>query len=501
MGKSYTEIKDSTLKWCKKLEKEGIYTEKDYKECENSFRDLSLGEIPQDMKEGKNRIENSFSLYGRTSDFLENKLSGNKSQIIIETSNGLRIAANKDNTVFLANPDTISKEEESYWRLMPKNENQYLIVSNYGKYLSVDENKRISADRTEITPQVFWIIDRNNGHLMIESFHHVGYKLAFVNKDIVLLGGLSDSQKWKLKPVYGVDGSIIKLFDDAELLTIKKKLSRNIKKSLQAKYKALIEYLFIIQLIKEIRETLNILLKNADQKVKRINDHYNTLKNNYIKIKDSCLKYKTIKTNNCETVNVPIYFFFRTSYRKEKRCKTKKICDKPGSLKTYHKNMLRRYFNDINNFEEKVAFTSSEIIDYKNSIKKRIMKQLAELEEHKNRIELYFEEQHNKFLKNDKLMKDMLDKLMKDILDSESTVNNNNLKLKSLADEHRDILKKNSEIDIYYNEVKRKSDLTTVNKNIISGQDKKLYYEYYGCMVILILTVLICGYLIRSFMV
>ena len=162
--------------------------------------------------------------------------------------------------------------------------------------------------------------------------------------------------------------------------------------------------------------------------------------------------------------------------------------------------MLRRYFEDINNFEDKVAFTSSEIIDYKNSIKKRTMEQLAELEEHKNRIELYFEEQHNKFLKNDKLIKEMLDKLMKDILDSESTVNNNNLKLKSLADEHRDILKKNSEIDIYYDEVKRKSDLTAVNKNIISGQNKKLYYEYYGCMIILILTVLICGYLIRSFM-
>ena len=222
MGKSYTEIKDSTLKWCKKLEKEGIYTEKDYKECENSFRDLSLGEIPQDMKEGKNRLENSFALYGRTSNFLEDKLSGNKSQIIIETSHGLRIAANKDNTVFLANPDTISKEEESYWRLMPKNENQYLIVSNYGKYLSVDENKRVSADRTEITPQVFWNVDRNNGHLMIESFHHSGYKLAFVNKDIILLGGLSDSQKWKLKPVYSADSSLIKLFDDAELLTIKK---------------------------------------------------------------------------------------------------------------------------------------------------------------------------------------------------------------------------------------------------------------------------------------
>ena len=61
MGKSYTEIKDSTLEWCKKLQKKGIYTEKDYQDCENSFRDLSLGEIPQDMKEGKDRIENSFS--------------------------------------------------------------------------------------------------------------------------------------------------------------------------------------------------------------------------------------------------------------------------------------------------------------------------------------------------------------------------------------------------------------------------------------------------------
>ena len=501
MGKSYTEIKDSTLKWCKKLKKEGIYSEKDYEDCENSFRDLSLGEIPQDMKEGKSRIENSFSLYGRTSEHLEDKLSGNKSQVIIETNNGLKIAANKDNTVFLANPDTISNEEESYWRLIPKKENQYLIVSNYGKYLSVDENKRVSADRTEITPQVLWNIDRNNGHLSIESFHHQGYKLSFVNKDIVLLGGISDTQKWKLKPVYSADGSLIKLFDDAELLTMKKKLSRNIKKSLQEKYKSLIEYLFIVQLIKEIRETLNVLLKNADQKVKRINEHYNKVKNNFIKIKNNCQNYKTITTDECEIVNVPIFFFFRTTYKKEKRCKKIKTCDKAGSLKTYHKNILKRYFEDIDNFEEKVAFTSSEIIDYKNAIKKKIMDQLAELEEHKNKLELYFEEQQETFLKNDKLMKDMLDKLMRDILDSESSINNNNLKLKSLADEHRDILKKNSEIDIYYNEVKRKSDLTDVNKNIVSGHNSTLYYEYYGCLTIMILTIIICGFLIRSFMV
>ena len=153
MGKSYTEIKESTIRWCNKLKKEGIYTEKDYNDCENSLRDLSLGEIPEDMTNNKDRIENSYSLYGRTSDFLENKLSKSNSKITIETSNGLKISANKDNTVNLSNPDTMSKEEESYWRLILRKDNEYLIISNYGKYLSADENRRVSADRTEISPQ------------------------------------------------------------------------------------------------------------------------------------------------------------------------------------------------------------------------------------------------------------------------------------------------------------------------------------------------------------
>ena len=501
MGKSYTEIKDSTLEWCKKLQKKGIYTEKDYQDCENSFRDLSLGEIPQDMKEGKDRIENSFSLYGRTAEHLEDKLSGNKSQIAIETNNGLRITADKDDTVFLSNPDTIAKEEESYWRLVPKNENQYLIVSNYGKYLSTDENKRIKADRTEITPQVLWVIDRNNGHLSIESFHHTGYKLSANNKNIVLLGGLSDSQKWKLKPIYSADGSLIKLFDDAVLLTLKEKLSRKIKRSLQEKYKTVIEYLFLIQLIKEIRDTLNVLLKNANQKVNRINKNYNLIKNRFIKVKNKCKKFENITTNDCEIVKVPVRFGFTTTYRNEKRCKKIKKCKIFNNLSTYQKNLLKKYFDDINDFEEKVAFTSSEILDYRNNIKVRTVKQLEELEDHKNKLERYFQEMHEEFLKNDKLMKEMFDKLMKDILDSESTINNNNLKLKSLADEHRDILRKNTEIDIFYHEVKRKKDLTDVNKEIISGQNNTINYQYYGLLIILILSVLLIGFLIRSFMV
>ena len=501
MGKSYTEIKDITLKWCKKLKKEGIYNEKDYEECENSFRDLSLGELPQDMKEGKDRIENSFSLYGRTAEHLEDKLSKNKSQIAIETSNGLRITADKDDIVFLSNPDTIVKEEESYWRMIQKKENQYLIVSTYGKYLSVDENKRIAADRTEITPQVLWVVKRINGHLSIESFHHTGYKLSADNNKIVLLGGLSDAQKWKLKPIYSADGSLIKLFDDAVLLTLKEKLSRNIKKFLQEKYKTVIEYLFLNQLIKEIRDTLNILLKNANDKVNKINENYNLIKNRYIKIKNTCKKFKTITTNECRTVRVPIRYGFFTFYRNEKRCKKIKKCVQFQELNTIQKNLLKKYFNDINDFEEKVAFTSSEILDYRNNLKLSIEKQLEELEEHKNKLERYFIKMHQEFLKNDKLMKNMLDKLMKDILDSESTINSNNLKLKSLSDEHRDILKKNNEIDIFYDEIKRKHELTTVNKNIISGQNNNTNNQYYGFLIIIIITLFMIGFLVRSFIV
>lgn len=499
MGSSYTEIKENTIKWCKNLKKEGIYTEKDYQDCENNFRNLSLGEIPQDMQKGKDRIENSYSLYGRTSDFLEDKLSGNKSQIALETNNGLRMVCQKDGTVSLSNPNTISNLKESYWRLIPQKENQYLILSNYAKYLSVDENKRISANRTEISPQSIWVIERNNGHLTIESFHHTGYKLSFNNKDIVLLGGFSESQNWKLKPIYSADSSIIKLFDDSELITLKKKHMTLIKNSLQEKYKTLLEYLFVNQLILEIKDILIIFLRNANKRVERINKNYDILKKKIFQNENKCLKYKTVETEPCQTINVPIFFFFRTKFRKERRCKKVKKCDRFRGLTSFDRNKLEKYFEDIDNYEAKIAFTSSEILDYKKSVREEIDKQIEDLEKKKNILEAKFEKEHQIFLDNDKLIQKILDKLMKDILDSESKINNNNLKLKSLADEHRDIIKKNNEIDIHFKEIKRKTDLTEVNKDIVLKHSNFQYYEYYICLIILIISIIVIGYLIRSF--
>lgn len=510
MGRSYNEIKESTIEWCNKLKKEGIYSEKDFKDCENSFRDLSLGEIPEDMKEGKDRIENSYSLYNRTSDHLKDKLSENNSQVVIHTSNGLRVSANKDNTVYLANPDTIVKEEESYWRLIPKGDKQFLIISIYGNYLSVDENKRVSADRSDISPQTTWTIARSNGHISVESFHHLGYKLAFVNKDIILVGGISDTQKWKLKPIYSADESLIKLFDDTELLNIKNIMNRNIKKSLREKYKTIIEYLFLIELIKEIKDTLKILLNNANDRINKINNDYEALKKNYITIKNICIKYNTVTTNDCKMVrvrnNVPFFYFFffgsnsRLLYRMEKQCRKDRICVGKKTLTKNQKKKLKQYFDNINDFEKKVAFTSDEILEYRNSLRENVSDHLQKIENQKNQLELYYEKQHNIFLRNDKSIKNLLNRLMKDILDSDSTINTNNLKLKSLSDEHRDILIKNHQVDIFYNEMKRKSDLTNVNKNIINGKNNSLNTEYYVYLVILIITIIICGLIIRSFL-
>ena len=49
MNSSYQDIKDKTIKWCKSLYDNGVYTEQKYNNCVKNFVDLGIGELPNEM--------------------------------------------------------------------------------------------------------------------------------------------------------------------------------------------------------------------------------------------------------------------------------------------------------------------------------------------------------------------------------------------------------------------------------------------------------------------
>jgi hypothetical protein len=139
---SYQDVKTKTLNWCNKMQKTGLLTTEQLNECQSSFIDVKSGTLPKDFKIPDTGVSRNYSLYNTRINKLTPNVSGeNTNTVMLVSNDGQYLACNPDNIMYyISNINEPSvNQQEIYFTLIPQNENVYVIMSPYGKYLIANQ--------------------------------------------------------------------------------------------------------------------------------------------------------------------------------------------------------------------------------------------------------------------------------------------------------------------------------------------------------------------------
>jgi len=198
---TYQDIKTKTLNWCNKMKSSGLINDDQLSQCETSFKDVSSGVLPKEFDAPATGISRDYSLYNTrihalTPNIIEDT---NTNNVMLVSTDGLYLACKKDNTMYYVKNinDNKINQKELYFTLIPQNENVYIIMSSYGKYLIVNpqsdkESKTWTAsfNSSTVGTTVSWTINKiestTNTKATFESIQYPNFFLstqADINKD------------------------------------------------------------------------------------------------------------------------------------------------------------------------------------------------------------------------------------------------------------------------------------------------------------------------------
>ena len=225
---NYQDVKTKTVNWCNKMQQVGLLTPDQFNQCTTTFKDATAVLIPNELKNPQNGMGRNYSLYNtKLQDVTPNITGDNTNTIMLSTIDGLTLACNSDNLIYLVTNinDSTVNQNELYFTLVPQNQNVYSILSPYGKYLivslnnanenttqnnmqSVGGNTDYTANftGTSIGPMASWnIIKINNtssvdtsNSIMLESVQFSNFHLVYDNvvKGLKIGYGTSDNMIW-----------------------------------------------------------------------------------------------------------------------------------------------------------------------------------------------------------------------------------------------------------------------------------------------------------------
>jgi len=226
---SYQDIKTKTLNWCDKMQKTGLLTVEQLNECQSSFNDVKPGTLPKDFKIPDTGVSRNYSLYNTRINSLTPNVSGeNTNTVMLVSNDGQYLACKPDNTIYyISNINEPSvNQQEIYFTLIPQNENVYVIMSPYGKYLIANQpdsggdsggdskSNNIQDDWTatftgsSIGTMVSWKINKveseNVNKVSFEAFKLDKFYLSsFKNKNnnsLSLIYGNNETMMWTMIP-------------------------------------------------------------------------------------------------------------------------------------------------------------------------------------------------------------------------------------------------------------------------------------------------------------
>jgi len=259
---NYQDVKTKTLNWCNKMHKIGLLTPDQLYQCTATFKDASSGLIPKELKTPQTGMGRNYSLYNTHTQELTPDITGdNTNTIMLSTIDGLTLACNSDNTIYLVSNinDSTVNQNELYFTLVPQNQDVYSILSPYGKYLIVSlnnstEEKDIQSSSTNtdytanftgtsIGPMTSWNIKKinntsspsadNSNSVMLESIQFSNFHLIYdiVSKGLKIEYGTSDNMIWLMTSKLQNTGTTSENdnFTGAEYYVVKENILQKIK--------------------------------------------------------------------------------------------------------------------------------------------------------------------------------------------------------------------------------------------------------------------------------
>jgi len=190
---TYQDVKTKTLNWCSKMKDVGLLNADQVSECESSFKDVSSGILPKEFKPPSTGVSNEYSLYNTrihalTPNIIEDT---NTNNVMLVSNDGLYLGCKSDNTMYYVKNINDNKiiQKELYFTLIPQNENVYVVMSSYGKYLIVnpqstsgDNSWSASFNGNSIGTIVSWTVTKiessTNTKATFESIQYPNFFLS-----------------------------------------------------------------------------------------------------------------------------------------------------------------------------------------------------------------------------------------------------------------------------------------------------------------------------------
>jgi hypothetical protein len=225
---NYLDVKTKSINWCEKMLKVGLLNTEQYNQCVSNFKDISSGMLQDKFKPPKTGVDHEYSLYNTRASKLSSNITGdsdNTNNVMLGTFLGTTLACKDDNTLYTVtniNDPTVI-QFELYFTLIPQNENNYSILSPYGKYLIIGINTdqkiidtqgpyNVAFTGSSVGPMSTWLVNKVDEagtdkslpttKITLESFQFPGFYLAFDQNSntITILNGQNDSMKWLMMP-------------------------------------------------------------------------------------------------------------------------------------------------------------------------------------------------------------------------------------------------------------------------------------------------------------
>ena len=284
---TYDEIQSKTIKWCKNLLDNNIYTIENYNKCIDSFSKDKGGIIPDKMEVPRTGVEYNYGMYNRDPEYLDRiEKTTLGSRMMITSHDGKYLGTDKDGKLYHIKNyrDQGINQEELEWSLISHGDNKFSIMSiAYHTYFTSDSNNKVSATSDDMNVSSIWKFKKVDNQTLIESTIRSNYYIHY-NEDedycVKISEGINEEKMWNFYNISDKN-NITDNFDETEYRNNKVLLFDNyvkykkLNKIIKAEILILQELMGLVKNIFEnLETTINNIYDNSRNEMSRKTGRY-----------------------------------------------------------------------------------------------------------------------------------------------------------------------------------------------------------------------------------